>query len=200
VLSSLAQLDGDRPAGVIDLVPGYTTLLVLYDPGLADPAELRGWVERRLESPPAERHAPPAQPVVIPVLYDPIVAADLQALASEKGLTVDELVTIHTGAIYRCYILGFRPGFPFLGGLDPRLHTPRLATPRVRVPAGSVGIGGQQTGVYPVESPGGWRIIGRTPLRLFDPDRADPFLVHPGDRVVFAAIDPSGFKALGGNP
>jgi inhibitor of KinA len=135
--------------------------------------------------------------VEIPVLYDPEVAPDLQALAEEKGLTVEALVALHTAPDYRCYLLGFRPGFPFLGGLDPRLVAARLPSPRPRVPAGSIGIGGRQTGVYPVDSPGGWRLIGRTPLPLFDPARADPFLVYAGDTVRFVAIDRAAFEGMG---
>jgi inhibitor of KinA len=136
--------------------------------------------------------------VEIPVLYDPLVAPDLEALAAEKGLSVHDLAAAHASGVYWCALLGFRPGFPFLGGLDRRLHAARLATPRVRVAAGSVGIGGQQTGVYPVESPGGWRLIGRTPVRLFTPEHADPFLVHPGDAVRFVAVDADRYQALGG--
>jgi inhibitor of KinA len=199
VQAAVRRLDGARPPGVLDVVPGYAVVLVIHDPKEADPGEVRSWITSRLDAEP-EAALGPAVPrqVEIPVLYDPRVAPDLEPLAAEKALGVEALVKIHTAAAYRCYQLGFRPGFPFLGGLDSRLHTPRLASPRVRVPAGSVGIGGQQTGVYPVDSPGGWRIIGRTPLRLFDPVRADPFLVHPGDEVAFVPMEPERFVALGG--
>lgn len=176
VLALLAHLDATRPAGVVDIVPGYASVLVIHE---ADPDEIRRWLEDAGEPPAA---APTPRRIEIPVVYD---GPDLAALAHEKGLRVDEVIALHTAPAYRCYMLGFRPGFPFLGGLDDRLVAPRLSTPRVRVPAGSVGIGGRQTGVYPVASPGGWRLIGRTTTRLFDPERPDPFLVHPGDAVVF---------------
>ena len=202
VLDAMRWLETERPVGVVDVVPGYAAVLVVHDPGRADPDEVRSWIARRLEEGANRRSPsrPPARRVEIPVLYDERVAPDLEPLAALKGLGVKALVNLHTAAAYRCYLLGFRPGFPFLGGLDSRLHTPRLASPRVRIPAGSVGIGGQQTGIYPVESPGGWRIIGRTPLRLFEPGRAAPdtFLVRPGDDVSFVAIEPRQFLALGG--
>jgi inhibitor of KinA len=182
------------PAGVTDVVPGYASLLVAYDPLRADPAQVEAWIGGALAAGGDVADArPPARRVELPVCYDPELAPDLAPLAAEKGLSVDELAALHAGGEYRCYLLGFRPGFPFLGGLDARLHAARLPSPRLRVPAGSVGIGGRQTGVYPVESPGGWRLIGRTPLRLFDPARPEPFLVRAGDTVRFVAIDRATF-------
>jgi inhibitor of KinA len=197
VSAAVQRLEQGRPVGVVDVVPGYASLLVIHDPVAGDPDEVRGWIRERLSRTVTEV-APAGRTVRIPVLYHPRLAPDLEELARDKGLTVEALIALHTGAAYRCCLLGFRPGFPFLGGLDARLHAPRLATPRVRVPAGSVGIGGQQTGIYPVDSPGGWRIIGRTPLRLFDPGRPDPFLVHPGDTVAFHAIGAEMFQEMGG--
>jgi KipI family sensor histidine kinase inhibitor len=203
VMAALAALDapdalGDRPAGVLDALPGYTSLLVVFEPSRGAAREIRTWIARRLAAAPPTLARPRAT-VELPALYDPAVAPDLEALAAEKGLALDELVALHSGGDYRCAILGFRPGFPYLEGLDPRLAAARLATPRTRVPAGSVGIGGGQTGVYPGEGPGGWRIVGRTPLRLFDPARREPFLVHPGDRVRFVPIDRAAFVTLGGS-
>jgi inhibitor of KinA len=195
VLAALAALDRAPLPAVIDLVPGYASLMVVYDPAVADAAEVEAWAAGALAAAPL---ASTSREVEIPVLYDPRVAPDLEPLAREKGMSVDGLVALHAAGRYRCYLLGFRPGFPFLGGLDRRLHSSRLATPRVRVPAGAVGIGGQQTGVYPVASPGGWRLIGRTPLRLFDPARAEPFLVRAGDTVVFAPIAEATYRRLGG--
>jgi inhibitor of KinA len=197
VLAATDALSAAPPAGVRDLVPGYASLLVLYDPLQTEPAALRAWITATLNLLPLSA-ARPRRRVEIPVLYDAAVAPDLLDVAAEKGMTVEQLMTAHSAPVYRCYLLGFRPGFPFLGGLPPALATARLPTPRLRVPAGSVGIGGQQTGVYPVDSPGGWRLIGRTPARLFDPAREDPFLVHAGDDVVFVPIDPSTFAAWRG--
>jgi inhibitor of KinA len=193
VLAAAERLLAARPPAVTDVVPGYASLLVIYDPLHAQPDDVRAWIVSALDGP-----APPprAREVEIPVLYDPQLAPDLAPLAAEKNLALDELIALHTAPAYRCYLLGFRPGFPFLRGLDPQLHAPRLPTPRLRVPVGAVGIGGEQTGVYPVESPGGWRLIGRTPLRMFDPARAQPFLVHAGDSVRFVAIDRATFDRL----
>jgi inhibitor of KinA len=197
VQGALAALDAGRPAGVVDVVPGYATVLVLFDPARLAPAAALAFVERALASAEASALAE-RPPVEIPVLYDPSVGPDLLALAAEAGMTPEELAQRHAAPDYHCHMLGFRPGFPFLGGLDPALNAARLATPRVRVEAGSVAIGGRQTGVYPSAGPGGWRIIGRTPLRLFRPGAEDPFLVHPGDRVRFIPVDRFRFAALGG--
>jgi inhibitor of KinA len=200
VLDALGALDEGRPAGVVDVAPGTGSLLVVYDPLVLDAAAARAFVAGRLAAAPgaAARRGRRGRRVEIPVLYDPEVAPDLEPLARDKGLTTEEVVALHTAVPYRCHMLGFRPGFPYLGGLPERLAAARLATPRARVPAGSVGIGGRQTGVYPTEGPGGWRLIGRTPLRLFDARRADPCLVHAGDEVSFVAIDRERFAALEG--
>jgi inhibitor of KinA len=195
VLAAAERLVAARPDGVTDVVPGYDELLVAYDPLVVAAADVRAWIAGAL----AVEAAPVAGgQVELPVCYDPSLAPDLEALVGEKGLSVEALVALHTAPAYRCYLLGFRPGFPFLGGLDERLAAARLPTPRLRVPAGSVGIGGRQTGVYPVDSPGGWRLIGRTPLRLFDPARARPFLVKAGDTVRFVAIDRATYDRMCG--
>jgi inhibitor of KinA len=205
VMAALAALDARRPPGVLDVVPAFASLLVLYDPLAIRWGEVRAYVEAALEAAlaaaggsgaSAPTSGPAARRVEIPVLYHPDVAPDLLPLAAEKGLSPEALVALHTAPEYRCHMLGFRPGFPFLGGLDPRLATPRLATPRPAVPAGSVAIGGPQTGVYPQAGPGGWRIVGRTPLRLFDPAGAAPFLLRPGDLVRFVPVDRARFDAL----
>jgi KipI family sensor histidine kinase inhibitor len=127
----------------------------------------------------------PARRVEIPVQYGGDHGPDLQAVAQAHGLTPEDVIRIHSQRDYLVYMMGFTPGFPYLGEMDPQLATPRLSTPRSRVPAGSVGIAGEQTGIYPVDSPGGWRIIGWTAQRLFDPDRQPPFLLAPGDVVRF---------------
>jgi KipI family sensor histidine kinase inhibitor len=130
-----------------------------------------------------------ARLVEIPVCYGGDFGPDLDALADHARLGAEEVVERHAGAMYTVAMLGFAPGFPYLFGLDPALHMPRRASPRTRVPAGSVAIGGAQTGIYPSELPGGWQLIGRTPLVLFDADRDPPSLLMPGDRVRFVAID-----------
>jgi inhibitor of KinA len=204
VIDVLDRLRGAPIPGCVDLLPGYASVLVIYDPLVIDWRHAVGAVQsalaaaREAAGDPAHVDSRPQRKLKIPVFYDASVAPDLVALAEEKRLSVAELVEQHTAPLYRCHLIGFRPGFPFLGGLPPGLATPRLATPRPRVPAGSVAIAGQQTGVYPAEGPGGWRIVGRTPLAMFDPQRREPCLLRPGDRVWFVAIDRQQYLELGG--
>jgi inhibitor of KinA len=179
-------IDGNIPAGIIETVPAYHTLTVFYDPCIYRFDELKNLLaDIDFASVAIEQET---NSVVIPVCYDLSLAPDLPLLAEHCGATVDQVVAWHTGARYRVFFLGFKPGFAYLGGLDPRLHMPRKASPRTSVPAGSVGIGGAQTGVYPQTSPGGWQIIGRTPCRLFDLQREPPCLLQAGDQVNFRAI------------
>jgi inhibitor of KinA len=169
-------------------VPGYISLLVHYDL-----LRLEGGQALRAVQELAGRAAALALPeprrVKVPVHYGGEHGPDLEFVARQAGLSPAEVVRIHTGAEYPVYFIGFTPGFPYLGGLDPRLFCPRLETPRARVPAGSVGIAGQQTGIYSVDSPGGWRLIGWTPLKLFDPLPDPPSLLAPGDVVRFSIAD-----------
>lgn len=199
VTAALGAIDAARGRApfVVDVVASYRSVLVVYDCSQAGEDEARRFVADALGgTPAAARPAPRTHE--IPVLYHPAVAPDLESLAAEKSLAVDDLVGRHVAPTYRVHMLGFRPGFPFLGGLDPSLAAPRLPTPRTAVPAGSVGIGGRQTGIYSMRSPGGWRIVGRTPARIFDPARADPFSLAPGDLVRFVPIDETRYRALGG--
>ncbi len=194
VRALLAALDADPPPGLIDLVPAYRTLLVVYDPLALAPDELLARL-RSLEGT-VQSGDSPSRRVTIPVAYGGEFGPDLADVAAHTGLSEAEVVARHSGAEYLVYFLGFAPGFPYLGGLDPALVTPRLAQPRTSVPAGAVGIGGEQTGVYPQPTPGGWRIIGRTPARLFDPAAPEPFLLRAGDLLRFRAIDGAEFAAL----
>jgi len=184
-------------------VPGYATLLVRYDPLVMDYAEALDIVRREAEQA-ALAPLPKPRRVEVPVhyggehgpvcagRYGPVCAGrygpDLDDVARHCGLTPEEVVSLHAAGEYPVYFIGFTPGFPYLGGMDPRLATPRLATPRPLVPAGSVGIAGPQTGIYSIDSPGGWRIIGWTPLRLFDPAADPPALLRPGDVVTFHRV------------
>jgi inhibitor of KinA len=196
VVGALHSLDSCREGWVVDLVPGYASVMVIYDALQAGPEDVRRWLAEVL---PRARPEPPSHRIIeVPVWYHPSVGPDLEPLAHEKGLTVEALINLHTQPVYLVYMLGFRPGFPFLGGLDPRLFSSRLSTPRAAVPAGSVGIGGQQTGIYPVRSPGGWRLLGRTPLRLFSPEAEPSFALGVGDRVRFVSIPKDRFRELGG--
>jgi inhibitor of KinA len=175
--------------GVVEAVPSFRSLLVYYDPLTvgyerlcASLAELAAQAE----------HAalPPSRVVELPCCYeDPELGIDLAAAAERLGMPPAELARLHAGASYLVYFIGFTPGLPYLAGMPERIMLPRLETPRTKVPAGSVGIGGIQVCIYSVESPGGYWILGRTPLRLYDPDATDPILLRPGDHVRFRAID-----------
>ena len=177
--------------GIRNLHPAYASVLIGFDPLRLAPTELELLLSRLdLDEAPL----PPAATVEIPVCYEPEFGPDLAGVAQHTGLTPERVVELHSGADYLVYFLGFSPGFPYLGGMPPELATPRLDDPRKHVPAGSVAIGGNQTGVYPVSSPGGWRIIGRTPMRLFRPDEEPPTLLAMGDRVRFVPISKEKFR------
>jgi len=181
--------------GLTDLVPAYATLAVHYDPGTWTAAALAGELERLGRNAPAAARTAPRR-VEIPVCYGLDFGPDLAELAAHCNLSEPELIARHAGAEYRVYMLGFASGFAYLGGLDPAIAGPRRGTPRPRVPAGSVGIAGLQTGIYPLETPGGWQIIGRTPRRLFRPGRDEPCLLRPGDRLRFRPIGPEAYLAF----
>lgn len=182
-----ARLATAAAPGLGETVPAYCTLLVHYDPDQLDYAGAQALVEQALAELDDAALAP-ARRVEVPVRYGGEAGPDLDFVARHAALTPAEVVRRHTGRDYRVFMMGFTPGFAYLGELDEQLAVPRLATPRVRVPAGTVGLADRQTGIYPIDSPGGWRLIGRTPLRLFDPDGAPPFQLRPGDLVRFVAI------------
>lgn len=171
--------------GVIETVPAYATLLVHFDPRIVAYATVADWIEG-LADQAADIPRTPRR-IQVPVRYGGKNGPDLSLVAASTGLTPVQVVRIHTGTEYTVYMMGFTPGFPYLGRLDPRLALPRLETPRTRVPAGTVAIAGEQTGIYPLDSPGGWHLIGRTSLLLFDPSAEMPFLFAPGDLVTFVA-------------
>ena len=184
----MRSVEGQGIPGVVDLVPTYRSLLVQYDATrttLPELEEALAGVERGLSGEALET----PRVVHIPTLYGGDYGPDLPYVAEQAGLTADEVIQVHSDGEYLVYMMGFTPGFPYLGGLEERLATPRLATPRQVIPEGSVGIAEGQTGVYPVASPGGWRLIGRTPLRLFDPMRGPSSLIVAGDRVRFVPLD-----------
>ena len=188
----VARIRATAPSWLRDLVPAYTSLGVFFDSSI-DADSARDWLHAQCLADIETTTAPPSRIVEIPVCYGGAHGEDLDAAATELGIAPTELIARHSEATYTVAMIGFAPGFPYLGGLDPTLVLPRLATPRTRVPAGSVAIGGAQTGIYPRESPGGWWLLGRTPLRLFDAQRDPPSLLAPGDRVRFVAIDADRF-------
>jgi len=182
-------------AGVVETVPSFRALLVYYDPARVGYRELCA----RLETLAAEATAvvlPPARLVELPCCYDTELGLDLEAAAKRLDLPVDELVRLHSSTEHLVYFIGFTPGLPYMSGLPARIELPRLETPRVKVPAGSVGIGGIQCCIYSVDSPGGFWVLGKTPLRLYDPEAPEPILLKPGDRVRLQPIDRRQFDEI----
>lgn len=193
---------------VRELVPAYTTVTLFYDPAAAVAAgapadDIVDWlgakIRDRLKSPPKMEKARP-RTVEVPVCYGGEFGPDLARVASLARLTPEEVIKRHSKATYLVHLIGFAPGFPYLGGLPKDLRTPRHAKPRMAVPPGSVGIGGEQTGIYPMTTPGGWNLIGRTPLRVFRPEQNPPVLLAAGDQVKFSAITPAEFAKLEAKP
>lgn len=188
-------LEANRPEGVIEWVSAYCTLTVYYRPEQISFAELSALLRAIL--PAGESSEAQERTVVeLPTAYGGEYGPDLQFVAEHAGLNVGEVIRLHSAPSYLVYMMGFMPGFTYLGGLDERLHTPRLSAPRVRIPAGSVGIAGSQTDAYPVDSPGGWQLIGRTPLRLYDDRRENPILLRAGQYVKFVPISPAEFDRI----
>jgi inhibitor of KinA len=209
VLRTFRRLQDAAIPGVIELAPAYTTVAVFFDPTIVaqegpKPDEALDWLTGRVRAAVAPHirvgrgraSASPVRLIEIPVCYDPEFAFDLENIADHAQMSLREVVDLHSATEYRVSCIGFVPGFPFLAGLPRKLATPRRATPRKEIPAGSVGIGGGQTGIYPLRSPGGWNLIGRTPLQLFDPEKTPPAFLRAGDRVRFRAITREEFEAL----
>lgn len=184
--------------GVRDVVPTYRTVTVFFDPLRTDCDALQASLEREAAHP-APAVAPRRDPLRIPVCYGGELGPDLAEVAAFGHLEEADVVRLHTARLYRVFMLGFLPGFAYLGLVDGQIAAPRRSPPRVRVPRGAVGIAGFQTGIYPAETPGGWRLIGRTPLRPFDPGRPDPFLMEAGDSVQFYPIDRGEYDRLRAN-
>ena len=182
---------------LVDLVPSYASVLIVYDPMRTDHLQVSQRVSQALAALDASPVAS-GQSVVLPVYYDTESGEDLEHLAASAELSVDEVIAIHSSAEYRVYAIGFAPGFAYLGQVDERIAAPRLATPRQRVPRGAVAIADRQTAVYPAVSPGGWNLIGRCPVRMFDPEATPNMPVSVGDRVRFEPVTRERFLQLGG--
>jgi inhibitor of KinA len=183
-------------SGVRDVVPTFCSVAVYFDPLKTDVDALVRRLDRE-----AARQAPApmrvASPIRIPVCYGGEFGPDLAEVARFAGMSEGDIIELHSAPVYRVFMLGFVQGFAYLGTVDPRIAAPRRATPRVRVAAGSVGIAGLQTGIYPSESPGGWQLVGRTPVKPFDLGRLQPFLFKPGDAVRFYRIEPENYETEG---
>ena len=204
VLQTMRRVEAAQIPGVIEIALAYITVAIFYDPiaivEAGAPADaIVNWLSEKIETALKSRsrrtRSTLPSEIEIPVCYDREFALDIDDVAQSANFAADEIVRRHATAQYFVNCVGFTPGFPYLSGLPPELATPRRATPRTKIPAGSVAIGGAQTGIYPFESPGGWNVIGRTPLQLFDPNREAPALLRAGDRVRFRAITREQFEA-----
>ena len=181
---------------VKDIVPAYSSITIFYDllimnnKNTLNKFSLRNFTDqiKNLIEEDIEISSLPSRNIKIPVCYSPKYAPDLDYIAKEKNLTTDEIVRLHTAKKYRVYMIGFLPGFAYMGEVDERIAFPRKAQPRTIVEAGSVGIAGSQTGIYPLDSPGGWQVIGKTPIKIFDKEKDDPVLLQPGDEIEFYSI------------
>lgn len=193
----LLTIQNAKIPGVTETVPAYRSLLIYYDPLETSPIELRNRLET-LEQSAEDNEFPRPTVTEIPTVYGNEYGPDLEFVAKHNGLSPEEVVGIHTSTVYLIYMLGFIPGFAYLGGMSSRIATPRLRTPRSRTPGGSVGIAGSQTGIYPTESPGGWQLIGRTPIELFHPHKEPPALLQTGNHVIFVRITPQEFTRIKG--
>ena len=200
IRQTIERLQALQLDGIIELVPTYCALLLQYDAMLYSYSELCNIIEPTLEQTVTENDNELVTVVEIPTVYGGEFGPDLGFVASHNNLTEDEVVAIHSGTDYLVYMLGFIPGFTYLGGMDPCIATPRLSSPRTLIPAGSVGIAGAQTGTYPSDSPGGWQIIGRTPVTMYDMSKKQAALLSAGDYVRYVPIDEAEYnriKALG---
>jgi KipI family sensor histidine kinase inhibitor len=182
--------------GVEECVPTYRSLLIRYDPLKMSYEQLVFCIKEIEEGLAESAKRVEGRKITVPVVYGGECGPDVGHVARYHGLTEEQVIKLHSGREYRVYMIGFFAGFPYLGGVPDEIATPRLGTPRLKVPAGSVGIAEKQTGVYPCEAPGGWQIIGRTPLRLFDPTRRPPALLEPGDVVKFEPISEEQFRTI----
>ena len=195
LLMEALQADAVLRTAIRDMIPAFCSLLIFYDPECIRYRRLQRRIQQLLIQPVTD--AEQLRRVhCIPVCYGGAFGEDLAAVAAHSGLSPAEVVSLHSSRDYLIYMLGFLPGFAYLGGLDKRLHCPRLSSPRTRIPAGSVGIGGEQTGIYPLASPGGWRLIGRTPLRPYDPARDPQFLYQMGDYIRFCPVGEDEYRRI----
>lgn len=181
--------------GAVEYIPAFCSVTVIYDPLKTSSKELIKQLKKAQKNSGGENNLKPVL-YKIPVCYDDEFAPDMESVEKITGLAKEEIIAIHTGRDYPIYMLGFLPGFAYLGNMDKRIAAPRLETPRVKIPRGSVGIGGNQTGIYPSDSPGGWRLIGKTPVRVYDERKESPILYRAGDRIRFIRITKEEFFSV----
>lgn len=195
ILNWKAAIEAATIPGFIEALPAYTTLTIFYDPIIVGSHFPYEKIKKSIQaiSPSIQTSVVQKKVKEIPVCYEEPFAPDLEFVANYHQISIDKVVNLHCQATYHIYFLGFSPGFPFLGGMDSRIATPRRSSPRLHVPAGSVGIAGKQTGIYPLDSPGGWQIIGRTPIQLFDISKESPTFLSPGEQIRFIPISKDEF-------
>jgi inhibitor of KinA len=197
VQSVVQLLKMKRIKGVTEWVPAYASITIYYDPLSTAYKELLLILEELIQNSEDLECRTESRLIEIPTLYGDEWGVDLEFVAQYNQMSIDQVVKIHSAGLYRVYMLGFAPGFPYLGGMSERISAPRLENPRMQIPAGSVGIAGNQTGIYPLASPAGWRIIGRTPIKLFNPERKEnPILLQAGDLIRFVPITREKFAEL----
>lgn len=199
-LNSVQDMSNPSPGlkGIVEVIPTYCSVIIIYDPEITAPDILIPELTAMdLDS--SQVTLPPPDTVELPVCYDKSFGLDIDHVAKCHDLSIQEVIKIHATPLYPIYMIGFTPGFPYLGGLSEKIHTPRLASPRTLVPAGSVGIANNQTGIYPIDSPGGWQLIGRCPVKLFDPQRENPILLKAGNLLKFTPISMEEYHALKGD-
>ena len=195
-ISAVVQLMKEQHIeGIVDMISAFCSLLINYDPRVVSYEEIRERIECLIKVDIKSQNGK-KKVFEIPVCYGGEYGPDLAKIAEHAGLSEEEVIRIHSSKDYLIYMLGFLPGFTYLGGLDERIHTPRLANPRIKINAGSVGIGGSQTGIYPVDSPGGWQLMGMTPVKTYDPERETPILVEAGDYIRFVPIAEEEYKRI----
>ena len=195
IASAVRLMKQQKIEGIVDIIPSFAALLINYNPQVVSYGTLKKRMQAIL-SMDLDTQEAAKRVFEIPVCYGGEFGPDLENIAQHAGLSCEEVVEIHSSCDYLIYMLGFLPGFCYLGGLDERIHTPRLANPRLSIPAGSVGIGGSQTGIYPMDSPGGWQLMGKTPVRTYDPQREIPILVNAGEYIRFIPISEKEFSEI----
>lgn len=196
-VSAMVQLlRSQHIKGMVGLIPSYCAILINYNPHIISYREMYDRIEKLLEVGESTIEAMPKKIFEIPVCYGGEYGPDIENISNHAGLSIEEVIRIHSSRDYLIYMIGFLPGFCYLGGLDERIHTPRLTNPRIRIREGSVGIGGSSTGIYPMESPGGWQLMGLTPIKTYDPNRETPILLEAGNYIRFVPIGEEEFLKI----